>query len=216
MVIAILSDVHGNLPALERFVQSTRKVADSYVCLGDVVNYGPWNDECLEVVHSLPDVVLLEGNHERLFLGTESITSEIPLVQEFYDHSIKHFSRRDLISGLPTSHNLGSFVCTHTIGDGRIYADTEVELDNNYIIGHTHHQYKIQRSGKTLANCGSIGQNRKSIDRISYGLYDLESDSLTLHEESYPFERFIEELSARGYSQRCKDYYLNKLTGVTA
>jgi predicted phosphodiesterase len=73
VIIAILSDVHGNLPALEKFLKSTKYIADTYICLGDVVNYGPWNDECLEFVHSLPGVVLLEGNHERLFLGVDEM-----------------------------------------------------------------------------------------------------------------------------------------------
>ena len=144
MMIAILSDVHGNLPALEKFVQSTKQIADAYLCLGDVVNYGPWNDECLELVHSLPGIVFIEGNHERLFLGTEPIQDEIALVQEFYAHSMKYFTRSDLITGLPVSYELDSFICTHTIDGRKIYVNTEIEVTNNYIIGHTHQQYSIQ------------------------------------------------------------------------
>ena len=60
--VAVFSDVHGNLPALEVFVKSTRGQVDMYVCLGDVVDYGPWNDECLEMTMGLPNIVLLEGN----------------------------------------------------------------------------------------------------------------------------------------------------------
>ena len=118
MITAVFSDVHANLPALETFVRSTERVADAYLCLGDVVNYGPWNDECLELVHSLPNVVLLEGNHERLFLGLDPIEEELPLVREFYRHSVPGFLRRDLISGLPASCVLGAFLCVHTL-EGR-------------------------------------------------------------------------------------------------
>ena len=71
MRLAIFSDVHGNLPALELFVADTERVVDGYVCLGDVVNYGPWSDECVELVCSLPNIIYLEGNHERMFLGEE-------------------------------------------------------------------------------------------------------------------------------------------------
>src|SRR5512136_1600072 len=84
MLVAILSDIHANLPALEKFVASTQGVAEAYICLGDVINYGPWNDECLELLYSLPNVVVLEGNHERLFLGADQIADELPLVQAFY------------------------------------------------------------------------------------------------------------------------------------
>lgn len=84
MRVAIFGDVHGNLIALEKFVQSTRGAVDTYMCLGDVVNYGPWNDECLEIICQLPAITVLEGNHERLFKGMDDVSNEIPLVQDFY------------------------------------------------------------------------------------------------------------------------------------
>src|SRR5882672_3671489 len=216
MMIAIFSDVHGNLPALEKFVQSTRQIADAYLCLGDVVNYGPWNDECLELVHSLPGIVLVEGNHERLFLGTELIQDEIALVQEFFAHSMKYFTRRDLITGLPVSYELDSFICTHTIDSRRIYINTEIEVTNNYVIGHTHHQYSIGRSGKLIVNPGSIGQNRGISELLNYALYDTTSHMVTLCEEPSPIDQFIRELVSRAYPERCIDYYRNKRKGLGA
>src|ERR1039458_6931233 len=69
MIVALFSDVHGNLPALELFLSKMEGVADRFICLGDVVDYGPWNDECLERIAQLPNVSMPEGNHERLFLG---------------------------------------------------------------------------------------------------------------------------------------------------
>ena len=60
MRLAILSDIHGNLPALEAVAVRLRDV-EQVVCLGDVVNYGPWNDECLELLRTLPRLVLLEA-----------------------------------------------------------------------------------------------------------------------------------------------------------
>jgi predicted phosphodiesterase len=210
MRVAILSDVHANLPALETFVARTRGVADAYLCLGDVVNYGPWNDECLELVRSLPNIVILEGNHERLFDGRDAIEHELPLVQAFYEHSRKSFTRRDLLAGLPTTHEMGSFLCTHTIENRRIYADTDVAVTRNHLIGHTHHQYAIERSGKLIVNCGSVGQNRGTIDIVHYALYDSASDHITLCEAPYPVDTLIGELVARGYPQRCVDYYRAK------
>ena len=68
-----------------------------YVCLGDVVNYGPWNDECLEAISSLPNIVLLEGNHERLFRGDDPIDNELALVRQFYADSRSSFTRTDPI-----------------------------------------------------------------------------------------------------------------------
>ena len=211
MIVAIFSDIHGNLPALETFIEKTKNIVDSYLCLGDVVDYGPWNDECLEQIYQLPKIILLEGNHERLFLGSDPIADEIPLVQELYAHSIRSFSKPKLIQNLPVSCELGHFMCTHTLQNKRIYPDTEIEIDRNYIIGHSHYQYQIIRSkDKWIVNPGSIGQNRKYIDLIQYFLYDTTSGKFTACQYPYPFDQFRKELKVRGYSKPCLDYYLKK------
>lgn len=211
MKTAIFSDVHGNLPALRAFVDHTRHDVDAYVCLGDIVNYGPWNDECLELVFSLPNIVVLEGNHERLFLGTEDIRHEIPLVQHFYRHSIACFTNHDLIRGLPLEYEIDGFTCVHTIDGKRIYENTPIEIDRNYVIGHTHHAFSIVRSGHRIVNCGSIGQNRRDISRPSYALLDLDRGSICLEELSYDVGKLFTEMKRRGYGQECLDYYWSKL-----
>jgi predicted phosphodiesterase len=212
MLIAIFSDVHGNLPALERFVEES-KDADAYVCLGDVVNYGPWNDECLEIVHALPGIVLLEGNHERLFLGTDPIADEIPLVREFFNRSFASFSRADLITGLPREYALGRYLCTHTIDNRRVYADTAIEVVRDYLIGHTHHQFRIERGGHTIINCGSIGQDRKRLDMLSYALYNSATEAVELCRVAYRPDRLLQEMTSRDYPQPCLDYYYRKWAG---
>jgi predicted phosphodiesterase len=208
--IAIFSDVHGNLPALETFVARTKPIVDCYLCLGDVVDYGPWNDECLEIVCSLPGIHYLEGNHEKLFLGKISLGEENPLIRDFYRSSIRNFNRYDLILNLPASLQLDSFTCSHTIGNKYIYPDTPIVVKGDYIIGHSHHQFRISRSGKEIINCGSIGQNRKWIDAINYALLDTSSSEITLYEGQYPIDALIKEMQLQGYPQNCIDYYLNK------
>jgi len=207
MLTAVFSDVHGNLPALERFVERTRACADAYVCLGDVVNYGPWNDECLELVSALPRIVLLEGNHERFFLGTGSLAQALPLVREFFERSSASFSRFDLIARLPQEHELGPYLCVHTIDGKRIYADTPLAVSRDYMIGHTHHQFRIERTGHTIINCGSIGQDRQQLGVLKYLLHDSTTQPVQLSQETYPAVRLLQEMAARGYSERCLDYY---------
>lgn len=209
--VAVFSDIHGNLPALEAFVKHISRDVDRYICLGDIVNYGPWNDECVELVFSLPGIVVLEGNHERLFLGLDDIQEEIALVQEFYHHSVPSFTRYDLIRDLPVQHVIGGFTCTHTIEDKRIYAHTDIAIDRNYLIGHTHHGFDIIRTGHRLINCGSIGQNRRDLSRLSYAVIDLRDNSTTLHERSYDAGPLIAEMERRNYGPNCLGYYRSKL-----
>jgi predicted phosphodiesterase len=210
MNVAVFSDVHGNLIALRRFIQATESVVDAYLCLGDVVNYGPWNDECLETVWQLPGITLLEGNHERLFLGKEDIHHELPLVQAFYGHSIRRFTRADLIMDLPCYTHLGIFDCRHTIDGRSVYSDTTITIERNYMIGHSHHQFKINRSGFMIVNPGSVGQNRQWIDMIDYLILDTMSGEMDMYSVSYDFNLFLSELHLRHYPDDCIQYYANK------
>jgi predicted phosphodiesterase len=63
--IALLSDIHGNLEALEAVLRDVAtQRPDQLVVLGDTINYGPEPRACLERVVAEADVVLA-GNHEK-------------------------------------------------------------------------------------------------------------------------------------------------------
>jgi len=62
---AFISDIHGNLPALEAvmdYIDNLR--VDGTLCLGDVVGYGPNPAECLERVQEIASFCVL-GNHDK-------------------------------------------------------------------------------------------------------------------------------------------------------
>ncbi|MBE0557161.1 MAG: metallophosphoesterase family protein, partial [Proteobacteria bacterium] len=64
MRIAVISDIHGNLPALTRAVEEIDKVGvDETICLGDVVGYGAHPNECIDLVRQRCSIVL-QGNHD--------------------------------------------------------------------------------------------------------------------------------------------------------
>ena len=52
MLTAIISDVHGNLPALQKALDDCKYV-DAIINLGDVVNYGPWGNECVDLLKNI-------------------------------------------------------------------------------------------------------------------------------------------------------------------
>jgi predicted phosphodiesterase len=210
VTVALISDVHANLPALEAVLEVLGGVAESYVCLGDTVNYGPWNDECLERIHDLPRVRVIEGNHERLFLEPALVSRESPLVQQFYWASRSSFTRYDLLRGLPNETRVGSFTCTHTIGGKRIFGDTEIEVDRDYFIGHSHWQYDVRRGPWRLVNPGSVGQNRDRIELASFALYDEITGAVSLQSIPYDIDRFLGELKRRRWPLDCVRYYERK------
>lgn len=70
MRLAVFSDIHSNLEALEAVLDHSRKMlVDRYVCLGDVVGYGASPNECIELIRALPDCPCLLGNHDAAVLG---------------------------------------------------------------------------------------------------------------------------------------------------
>jgi predicted phosphodiesterase len=68
----IFSDIHGNLEALRQVMDSMKRYGvERRVCLGDIVGYGPFPNECVEMVAEQSDVVIL-GNHDNVAVGRES------------------------------------------------------------------------------------------------------------------------------------------------
>jgi predicted phosphodiesterase len=71
--IAVISDIHSNLPALEAVLaEIDGESFDEVWCLGDLVGYGPHPNEVVERVRGLSTVVLA-GNHDLGVLGTVSL-----------------------------------------------------------------------------------------------------------------------------------------------
>lgn len=215
MRVGVVSDIHGNLPALEVVTDRIRDL-DLVICLGDVVNYGPWSDECLELLHTLPRMILLEGNHEALFLGKEPLEHEVPLVQRFYHATIGRFTRRDLIEDLPLETTLAGYLFTHTLNGQRIFKDSEFSPASDCFIGHTHHPFHISRDGRQVINPGSVGQNRARVDLACYALFDTETGQISLEQVTYPVDVLLDEMRRLEYPPECLAYYLGKLGGGKA
>jgi predicted phosphodiesterase len=70
MRVAVFSDIHANLEALEAVLSHAgQQRIDRYVCLGDVVGYGANPNECIEKLRTLTDCTCLLGNHDAAVLG---------------------------------------------------------------------------------------------------------------------------------------------------
>jgi len=78
MRLAILSDIHANLPALEAVLADVEDAGVGELwCLGDVVGYGAQPDECTSLVAERCRVCLV-GNHDLAVLGELDISSFSP------------------------------------------------------------------------------------------------------------------------------------------
>jgi predicted phosphodiesterase len=75
MRVAVISDIHANLPAFEAVLAATEASgAEEIWCLGDVVGYGAQPDECADLARERCAVTLV-GNHDLAVLGALDISA---------------------------------------------------------------------------------------------------------------------------------------------
>ena len=208
MKIVVFGDVHGNLPALELMVDDAKKV-DQYICLGDVVNYGPWSNECVQFIAELGNCIKIKGNHEDYFIDGKCDAKHF-LVQEFFSFCYDNFEEKLLLKEYKKASLIEDYLLCHTIEERYIYHDSIINLENNYFIGHSHQQFKIESNGYVLYNPGSVGQNRQFINEINYMIYDTKSNNVDFRSLLYDVDIVIKQMSKMSYPEICLDYYRNK------
>src|ERR1051326_6342533 len=72
MRVAIISDIHGNLEALQTALADIRAAGCNRIyCLGDVVGYGPNPNECCALVQEMR-IPTTMGNHDEAAVVTET------------------------------------------------------------------------------------------------------------------------------------------------
>ncbi len=82
MRVAVISDIHANLHALEAVLgEIDEERPDSIWCLGDLVGYGPRPNECCAIVRGRANVCLV-GNHDLVALGRIGIEDFNPEAAE--------------------------------------------------------------------------------------------------------------------------------------
>jgi putative phosphoesterase len=64
MKIALFSDIHGNMPALEAVLSDIEEhKPDEIYCLGDLVNFAPWTNEIINLLRER-NIPVIMGNHD--------------------------------------------------------------------------------------------------------------------------------------------------------
>jgi len=72
MLYGIISDIHGNLEALEKILAQLT-IVDKKICLGDMVGYGPNPNECVNLIRKLK-IPAVAGNHDKAVTGELELT----------------------------------------------------------------------------------------------------------------------------------------------
>jgi len=65
IMYAIISDIHGNYPALAAVLRDAKaQGAENFLLLGDYTNSFPFHNEIVETLRNLPNTTAIRGNHE--------------------------------------------------------------------------------------------------------------------------------------------------------
>ena len=111
----LISDIHGNLEALEAALRFAQKLEPYQLyCLGDVVGYGANPHECLEMV-SRESNLILAGNHDLAVAGVIAIDDFNPMAQEAVEWTRRALDEDDLnsLANLPLVYIDGDYCFTH-------------------------------------------------------------------------------------------------------
>ena len=226
MRIAVLSDIHGNLPALEAVLDDAPQV-DMHVCLGDIVGYNPWPADCVDRIREVADATVT-GNHERrLIAGYESYRVNRPAYEglELADEQLTT-EQREWIADLPevetVSSPAGEVVLVHSHPDpairwkreGYVYPRDFTQMgafldedDAALLMGHTHVQHAVDMSeydggSELIVNPGSVGQPRDEDPRAAYAIIDLDAGQVDERRVEYDIGSVQEEIRRHGLPEK--------------
>ncbi len=171
MRVAVVSDIHGNLPALEAVLADVeREEVDAVVVAGDVIG-GAFPAEVFDRLTSLPDVRFVRGNADRFVLegadeygedwqaerermGEERLAAvaKWPLTQEL---EIEVLGRTLVCHAVPTADEPIFTKLTLDEDVAALIGDVDAEL---VVVGHTHIQVDRRLpTGLRIVNAGSVG-----------------------------------------------------------
>lgn len=212
MKIGIISDIHANLHALQAVISDMEKEQIEEVwCLGDIINYGAFPNECCSWVMNNCSVSIL-GNHELMLLGYAEVDS--PVVNECLNWTKKTISPRwiEYIKTLPLVYKNQNISIVHDnpltpgsmiyILDNATATKSLLKQETDIcFFGHTHIPigYKLSsigaetikisyfsvKEGRFLINPGSVGQPRDNNPKASYGIYDSEEKNIKIKRIEY-------------------------------
>lgn len=194
MKIAIISDIHGNLPALQTVVADMEEwQPDVVVVAGDIVNGGPRNQACLQLVKKQQDLYgwqVLRGNHEDYVIAWTAPNTPVRGA-EYELKRLSHWTYQSLngevgyLAGRPDrfgyqAPDKSSLLVLHASiwgnRDGIFPWSTDKELERKtaphptvFVTAHTHFPFIRQLKGTLIVNAGSVGLPGDGDWRAGYG-----------------------------------------------
>lgn len=201
MRVAVLCDVHGNLPALEAVLAEVASLdVDRIVCGGDVVA-GPFPRECLDALVGL-DAVFVRGNADRESprapAGTwEWIADNLDPASVAFLHELPQAVALGGVLYCHGSPRDDDEILTRDSSDERFRAALEGVEESLVVGGHTHVQFERFVDGIRFVNAGSVGIPYEGKQGAFWLLVD--GESVDFRQTPYAVDSAAALIRASGY-----------------
>lgn len=116
MRYGLISDIHGNLEALQAVLKELEKQdVDEILCLGDIIGYGPDPEKCLQLVREHASIILA-GNHDHAPLGLVDVTYFNVHARRAVEWTAAEISEetRTFLENCPLIHRFEQFTIVHS------------------------------------------------------------------------------------------------------
>lgn len=214
MKIAIISDMHANLAALNAVLGAIEaEGVQRIICGGDLVGYNAEPCEVVDRIREL-DIPCVMGNHDAAVVGLtdpENFNAPARAAVEWTAQQLDEESL-EFLRGLPYVRRIESFTMVHgTLHRpeqwGYIFNAYEAEehfqhqKDTLCFIGHSHipgvfiaddmitlnrsNRVRIRSGRRYVVNVGSVGQPRDDDPAASYAIYDLVDNAIQFRRVPY-------------------------------
>ncbi|MDP8943881.1 MAG: metallophosphoesterase family protein [Actinomycetota bacterium] len=219
-MLAILYDIHGNLPALEPVLADAEAAgAERYLLGGDYALFGAWPEETVERLRELGDAVWIRGNVDR-WTAAPDAAPDADLIQRSIEWCADRLGDDAVraLAALPEQAILDGTRWCHAspVSDVKSFRpDPDRELDGlesqvgddeqlgagvaepRLVFGHTHHAFRRPGPGGVeLVNPGSVGLPWDGDPRAGWALLR-EDGTLELRRLEYDHEAAAEAVRER-------------------
>lgn len=228
--IAIISDLHGNLEALKAVVTRLKEEKpDEWLCLGDLVGYGPFSNECIELVKEM-DMKCVKGNHDAGVTGELSINHFRNPNRKLIEITKKVLSQESInwLKSLPLVVAGDNWIAAHShplepnswkyVDSAFIAREILGNCDKDFcLIGHTHKPAivsdrlginSIHKGSKYLINPGSVGQSRDGDFRASCAVLNITTFEYKNIRVEFDIEPALSGLMKLGFSRKEADHMM--------
>lgn len=217
MRIALISDIHANVLALEAVLREIpRHAPDRMISLGDQVNLGPAPRETLELLRT-HDVACLHGNHERYILSALAGDPEYDganfdslrfnaarlTAQEITFPKVMQIENVTLCHAMPEDDRFPVFDVPRAVSRLR---EMRFERQTNIICGHGHNPVSIRMRNVSINCIGSTGCMDDGVPgHAIYTILDIEKDFFALRPfyAAYDTEPLRGLFRSSGLSEYC-------------